>query len=59
MGLVGERDGSIIVRQLAATILIFGCEGDAVVDVQEAGISASRPDGGSGLDLIVLGVDVT
>lgn len=58
MELLGESNGSIIVRQLACGIGDLGSKRNAVVDVENAIAAARRPDGGSGLDAVLLGVDL-
>lgn len=58
MELLGEGNGSIVVGQLTSSVGIRGSERDAVVDVEDTGRSARRPDGGGGLDLILLGIDL-
>lgn len=58
VNLLGESDGRIVVGELAVGSAVGAAERNAVVDVQDTGGSARRPDYGSGLDLVLLGVDL-
>jgi hypothetical protein len=58
MQLLGERNGRIVVGQLAARLAVLAGERNAVVDVEDAIGAAGRPDGGRGLDAVLLGVDL-
>lgn len=54
--LLGEGNGGIVVGQLAGSIGVLAGQRNAVVDVEDAGGAAGRPDGGGGLDGVLLGV---
>jgi hypothetical protein len=56
--LLGECDGRVVVGQLAGQGAVPARERDAVVDVEDAVAAAGRPDGGGGLDAVLLGVDL-
>lgn len=56
--LLGESDGGIVVGELARRLCVLGGERDAVVDVEDAVAAAGGPDGGGGLDAVLLGVDL-
>ena len=56
MQLLGEGNGGIVVGQLAGGVLVRRRERDAVVDVEDTGGAAGRPDDSRGLDLVLLGV---
>lgn len=56
--LLGEGDGGVVVGDLARGGSVARREGDAVVDVEDAGGAAGRPDDGGGGDLVLLGVDL-
>ena len=56
MELLVERDGSIVVGQLAGGLCVLGGQRDAVVDVEDAVAAAGGPDGGRGFDAVLLGV---
>lgn len=59
MHLLCECDGSIVVRKLAVSSRVGRPQADAVVDVQDAGRAARRPDNSGGLDVVLLGVYLT
>jgi len=54
-----ELDGGVVVGNLAARLVAGGCQGDAVVDVEDAGGAAWRPDDGGVFDLVLLGVHLS
>ncbi len=58
MQLVSERNGGIIIGQFTGLLGISRGERNAVVDVQNAGCAAGRPDHGGGFDEILFSVDV-
>jgi hypothetical protein len=58
MELLREGDGRIIVGQFATRARILASKRNAVVDVEDAVAAARGPDGGSGLDAVLLGVDL-
>jgi hypothetical protein len=58
MHLLGKSNGSIIVGQLAGSILDSRGKRDAVVDVEDTVCAARRPDNSSGLDGVGFGVDL-
>jgi hypothetical protein len=58
MQLLGEGDGRIVIGQFAARLAVLAGERNAVVDVENAVGAAGRPDGGRGLDAVLLGVDL-
>jgi hypothetical protein len=58
MQLLRERDGRIVVRQLATGLAVLACERNAVVDVEDAVGATGRPDGSRSLDAVLLGVDL-
>lgn len=58
MELLGESDGGIVVGELTRRLGVLGGERDAVVDVEDAVAAAGGPDGGGGLDAVLLGVDL-
>jgi hypothetical protein len=58
MQLLGECDSRVVVGQLAARLAVLAGERNAVVDVEDAVGAAGRPDGGRGLDAVLLGVDL-
>lgn len=59
--LVLDLDGSIVVGDLAQELAgaVAGAEDDTVVDVEDSGATAGRPDVAGGGDLVLLGVHVT
>jgi hypothetical protein len=59
MDLLGESDGSIIVRELTGCCGACGSESNTVVDVQETSVTARRPDGSSCLNQVLFGVNIT
>src|SRR4029434_2169947 len=56
--LLGEGDGGVVVGDEAAGAGVGAGQGDAVVDVEDAGGAARREDVAGGGDLVVLGVDL-
>jgi hypothetical protein len=54
-----ELDGGVVVGNLATGLFAVGCQGDAVVDVEDAGGAARRPDEGGVFDLVLLGVHLS
>jgi hypothetical protein len=56
--LLGKSDGGIVVGQLASLGALLRGERNAVVDVEDAVAAAGGPDGGGGLDRVLLGVDL-
>lgn len=56
MELLSERNGSVIVGHLAGSSANRARQRDAVVDVEDTGAAAGRPDDCRGLDSILLGV---
>lgn len=58
MQLLGKRDGRIVVGQFTSRLGVLARQRNAVVDVQDAVGAARGPDGGGGLDAVLLGVDL-
>jgi len=58
MQLLGESDSRVVVGQLTGLFGLLVGERNAVVDVEDAVAAAGRPDGGRGLDAVLLGVDL-
>jgi hypothetical protein len=56
--LLGEGHGRIVVGQLTRLVALLVDERNAIVDVEDAITAAGRPDGGRGLDAVLLGVDL-
>lgn len=59
MQLLGKRHGGVIVGHLSRSGTDGRCERNAVVNVEDTGVAARGPDGGGGLDGVLLGVDLT
>jgi hypothetical protein len=59
MQLLSESDSSIVVGQLTTSLAVLAGKRNAVVDVKDAVAAAGRPDGGRGLDAVLLGIDLT
>jgi hypothetical protein len=59
MQLLSESDSSIVVGQFTASLAVLGGKRNTVVDIEDTVAAARGPDGGSGLDAVLLGVDLT
>lgn len=57
MQLLRESNSGVIVGQLSGRLSV-SAERNTVVDVQDAGCAAGRPNGSGCLDLVLLGVDL-
>jgi hypothetical protein len=54
--LLCELEGSIVIGDFTGAIVTVGCQGNAVVDIENAVGSAWRPDNGLSSDAVALGV---
>jgi hypothetical protein len=58
MELLGKSDGGIVVGELTASLAVLASKRNTVVDVEDAVAAAGGPDGGSGLDAVLLRVNL-
>jgi len=58
MQLLGKSNSSIIIGQLTRSFRVARSKRNAVVDVEDAGAAAGRPDDRGSLNLVLLGVDL-